>query len=257
MLSSGAPRPGGTVTISAGTLEVGNGAPFALSGTFNGPVVNNATLRINNGAGGLSVVLPSLGGTGTPVKDGSGTLELTGASTHSGALQLNAGTMVLNGSTAAAVTVGSGALLGGTGTINNTLTANAGAIIAPGNSIGTLTVNGALTFGVGSIYRVEANSAGGADRINVTGAPGTATVNGGTVDVQAGAGTYRASTQYTIINATGGVIGTFAGVTSNLAFLIPSLSYDANNVFLTLARSAPRVPGRGAHAPSARGGRYA
>ena len=29
--------------------------------------------------------------------------------------------------------------------------------------------------------------------------------------------------------------GTYCGVTSNFAFLTPSLSYDANNVFLTLA----------------------
>ena len=29
--------------------------------------------------------------------------------------------------------------------------------------------------------------------------------------------------------------GTYSGVTSNFAFLTPSLAYDANNVFLTLA----------------------
>src|SRR5262249_54376713 len=35
----------------------------------------------------------------------------------------------------------------------------------------------------------------------------------------------------------GGVIGTFAGVTSNLAFLTPTLTYDPNDVFLTLNRN--------------------
>ena len=56
--------------------------------------------------------------------------------------------------------------------------------------------------------------------------------------MQAGAGTYAANTQYTILNAAGGRTGNFAGVTSNLAFLTPTLAYDANNVFLTLARNA-------------------
>ena len=67
-------------------------------------------------------------------------------------------------------------------------------------------------------------------------------IGGGTVDVQAGAGTYSPATIYTIINATGGVAGTFSTVTSNLAFLTPSLAYDPNNVFLTLTRNAASFP---------------
>ena len=43
------------------------------------------------------------------------------------------------------------------------------------------------------------------------------------------------STTYTILRATGGVSGAYAGVSSNFAFLTPSLSYDANDVFLTLS----------------------
>jgi len=42
-------------------------------------------------------------------------------------------------------------------------------------------------------------------------------------------------TIYTIVSAAGGRSGTYNGVTSNFAFLTPSLSYDANNVYLTLA----------------------
>ena len=55
------------------------------------------------------------------------------------------------------------------------------------------------------------------------------------MQVIAAAGSYGASTTYTILNATGGVAGTYTSVTSNFAFLTPSLSYDPNNVFLTLA----------------------
>ncbi|MFS8137311.1 MAG: autotransporter outer membrane beta-barrel domain-containing protein, partial [Thermomonas sp.] len=107
-------------------------------------------------------------------------------------------------------------------------------ILAPGNSIGTLTVNGNLNIAAGSIYRVEVDATGANDRVNVT---GTATLAGGTVDVQASAGTYAANTSYTILNAAGGRTGNFTGVTSNLAFLTPTLAYDANNVFLNLARN--------------------
>ena len=62
---------------------------------------------------------------------------------------------------------------------------------------------------------------------------GMATLNGGTVSVMAQSGVYRPNTTYTILNAAGGVSGAFSGVTSNFAFLAPSLSYDPNDVFLT------------------------
>lgn len=74
-------------------------------------------------------------------------------------------------------------------------------------------------------------------------APRTATIGGGTVHVQAGAGTYAAATTYTIINATGGVAGSVLRVTSIFAFLTPSLAYDPNNVFLTLTRNTVSFPG--------------
>jgi outer membrane autotransporter protein len=52
----------------------------------------------------------------------------------------------------------------------------------------------------------------------------------------------------TILTAQGGVTGTFGGVTTNFAFLTPSLSYDANNVRLTLSRNAAEFSERGATA---------
>ena len=139
----------------------------------------------------------------------------------------------MNGSLTSNVTVGAGGTLGGNGTITGVVTNNG--TLAPGNSIGTLNVSGSFVQAAGSIYQVEVNAAGQGDRINVSGAPGTATINGGTVQVLAQPGSYANSTTYTIVRATGGVSGTYAGVTSNFAFLTPSLSYDANDVFLTLA----------------------
>ncbi len=126
--------------------------------------------------------------------------------------------------------------LGGTGTVG--ITANLGTI-APGNSIGTLTVIGSYVQAAGSTYQVEANAAGQADRIDVIGAPGTATIAGGTVQALPEAGIYAPSTTYTILkhwgqNATGGVSGTYTAVSSAYPFLQASLGYDANNVYLTL-----------------------
>jgi outer membrane autotransporter protein len=119
--------------------------------------------------------------------------------------------------------------LGGNGTFGG-LTVNGGTV-APGNSIGTFTVNGNFAQGAGSIYQVEVNPQGQSDLIAAT---GTATISGGTVAVQAQSGTYARNTTYTILTAAGGVSGAYSSVTSNFAFLTPSLSYNANNVFLTL-----------------------
>jgi len=111
----------------------------------------------------------------------------------------------------------------------------AGGMAAPGNSIGTLNVAGNVSFGPGSIYQVETNAAGQSDKIA---ASGSAALTGGTAQVLAEFGNYAPSTRYTILTANGGVTGTFANATSNFAFLSPTLSYDANDVFLTLNRSA-------------------
>ncbi|MCJ2010779.1 autotransporter outer membrane beta-barrel domain-containing protein, partial [Methylobacterium sp. J-092] len=139
---------------------------------------------------------------------------------------------------ASPVTMADAAVVGGTGTIGG-LTVQSGAIVAPGastaaGSLGTLTVNGNVLFAAQSIYRVDATAAGQSDRIAST---GTATLQGGTVQVTAGTGAYSPSTRYTILTAAGGLTGRFAGVTSNFAFLTPFLTYDANDAYLRLARN--------------------
>ena len=166
------------------------------------------------------------------IKHGAGVLTLTGASGFTGGTAVNAGTLVVNGSLASGVTVNGGRLQG-SGTVGGLVVSSG--VVAPGNSIGTLTVNGSFVQASGSTYQVEVNSAGQSDRINVGGA---ATINGGTVQVLAQSGTYARNTTYTILNAAGGVSGTYSSVTSNFAFLTPTLAYDANNVFLTLFQSS-------------------
>ena len=138
------------------------------------------------------------------------------------------------------MTLINGGILGGNGT-SAALVVNGG-MLAPGNSIGTLTVNGNFAQ-TGGTYQVEVNPEGQSDRVNVA---GTATINGGTVQVLAAPGGYATSTTYTILNATGGV-GRLSGVASNYAFLTPTLSYDANDVYLTLALQGNAFAASAAH----------
>jgi autotransporter-associated beta strand protein len=220
----------GQITLNGGGLQWATGNTLDISSRLTALGAGGGTFDTN----GNNVTLASaITGAGGLIKQGSGLLNLTGTNTYTGATSVNAGTLAVNGSVTGNVTVGTAGTLGGIGLIFGAV--NTQGIIAPGNSIGTITVNGSFTQAAGSTYQVEVNAAGQGDRINVTGAPGTATINGGTVQVIAVAGSYGASTTYTILNATGGRTGTYSSVTSNFAFLTPTLSYDPNNVFLTLA----------------------
>jgi outer membrane autotransporter protein len=227
--SAGAFPSGGTLTVNGGTFALNNFSVTsdALSGTGGTVALGTGTLFTNSKAS--TTLASAITGTGTLVKLGSGVLTLSGnASGFTGNTIVSDGGLVVNGSLGAAVVVNHGTL-GGNGTVRG-LTINGG-VVGPGNSIGTLNVTDAVVKS-GGAYQFEANGQGQGDRINVG---GRATINGATVQLVTAPGPYANSTTYTILNAAGGVSGAYAGVTDNLAFLTPTLSYDANNVYLTLA----------------------
>lgn len=219
-------------TVNAGTLDIND---FAL----NMSSLSGAGGTVAIGASALTVqqaidtdFAGSLSGTGSFSKGGKGTLTLSGDNSgFIGEGFVGEGTLAVNGQFGGSLDVGGTGRLQGTGTVGDTIVSGT---IAPGNSIGTLNVAGNITFNPGSIYEVEVNAAGQGDRII---ASGNATIDGGTVKVLAGMGNYAPATTYTILTATGGRSGTFDGVTSNLVFLDPSLSYDADNVYLTMTRN--------------------
>jgi autotransporter-associated beta strand protein len=225
-MTAGSIEGAGNLFLGSKNLTVGGNN---LSTTFSGVIQDGGFF------GGV-------GTGGSLTKVGAGTLTLSGLNTYTGATAVNGGTLAVDGSIASSplTTVNAGGTLGGNGIVGNT-TINGGAL-APGNSIGLLTVQGSLVFTAASSYMVEVSPAN-ADRTNVT---GTATLGGATVNASFAAGTYVAK-QYTILNAAGGVSGTFAGpVNTNLpANFHTSLSYDANNAYLNLLLSFIPPPSGG------------
>jgi fibronectin-binding autotransporter adhesin len=155
------------------------------------------------------------------------------SSAFGGNVDVRASSLIVNGALGGAVSIGSGSTLAGSGTLGN-VSLSAGATIRPGNSIGTLTV-GDISFAAGSVYEVEVDPA--SDMSDLIAASGTATLNGGSVVHIGLDGSYRPTHTYTILTAAGGVNGQFGNVSSDFAFLIPTLGYTGNEVTLTLARN--------------------
>jgi fibronectin-binding autotransporter adhesin len=226
----------GPTTIAAGTLHVGDGG---TQGAIAGDVVDHAALvldRSDNVTYGAT-----LSGEGAFSKLGGGTLHLTGnSSAFTGTAKIAAGALQLDGSLGGALSMASGTLLTGTGT-GGSLALQSGAEVSPGGQgvPATLSFTGDLNVAAGSRYTVDVTDAGQGDRIA---AAGHATLQGGSVVSLGTGGNWGASSTYTILSAASGVTGTFAGVSSNLAFLTPSLAYTANDVNLTLSRNEVAFP---------------
>lgn len=225
---SGTNTYAGGTTISAGTLQIGDGG---TTGSVLGNITNNAALIFNRSD--AVTFGNAIGGSGLVSKQGTGTLTLSGTNTYTGGTTVNAGVLVVNGSIASSVltAVSSGATLSGIGTAGNTVINSGGTLAAGDGFAGTsLNVTGSLAFQSGAIYMVQINPA----TSSFTEVTGMATLGGTTVKAIYANGSYVAK-QYTIVTA-GSVSGTFGSVVdTNLPTNFhTTLSYDPTHAYLNL-----------------------
>jgi autotransporter-associated beta strand protein len=228
-------------TMTGGTVSLtGAGSFVVFDATNNGTanlnnVVLNAvthTFNIANGSASTDMMVNgTLNGTGALIKQGAGSLALSGASSVGGLTTVSAGKLLVDGSLsgAGALTVSSGAILGGVGTISKACTISG--TLAPGDSIGTIHLVGAQVMATGSTLEIEVNPIT-SDLVDVT---GTFDVqNGATLALLFDAGDYEIPFSRTIVQTTGGRTGQFTSVTNSMPLFSPHVTYTALNIILTV-----------------------
>ena len=189
----------GGATVSAGTLQIGDGTSNgSLSAT--GGVANNSALVFNVSGGGQQTYNGSISGLGNLTQAGSGTLNLGGANTFSGTTMVTGGTLnlansgALQGSTVIAPTAGGLSFVGNaftfgglSGAGNVTLHNTSGSAIAltVGGNNGNTTYSGVLSATGGSLTK-----AGSGTLILTNGNTytGPTTIAGGTLQLGDGSG---------------------------------------------------------------------
>ncbi len=195
LILSGANTYSAGTTITAGTLQIGNGG---TTGSIIGNIVNNAVLAINRSDN--FDFTNNISGTGALHHTGTGTTTLTGANTYTGATNVISGTLRAGGADAfgvgSAVTVNTGAALA----LNN-FNQTVGSLAGGGNvSLGTAT----LTVG-NATSTVFSGTIGGSGGLVKT---GTGTL------ILAGANTYTGGTAIdggTLQLGNGGAFGSVLG----------------------------------------------
>lgn len=234
---------GAVTTINAGTLELS--ASFSSTRNF---VLNNAASTIMVDPTQTFTVGNVLSGSGALNKTGTGTLQLNGANTYTGATNVSAGAVILGAGaslTTSALNVSSGATFTGnaTATMPSTM-----AVIADGSvnfnsstrtiaslngaSTGVVTLNTTnLSVGSGSYAGILQNGAS-AGSLTQTGA-GTLTLTG--VNTFTGSTTISAGTL--TLAASGNALNNTSGITVNTGgtLLLGGSNQISNTASITLA----------------------
>lgn len=238
----------GTGSIAQSSAVLDNGV-LDISGTAGGSQIANlsgsgavslGTQRLSVGGSDSTTFSGTIAGTGSFVKQGTGTLILNGNSAaFTGTTEVAGGLLEVGDiGTPGAVLGGNVAVdalgtLRGHGTVAGDVTNNG--TVMPGGSIGTLAVAGNYAQARTAALSIEVSPTA-ASQLKVN---GNATLNG-VLAIAYDPGTYSAK-QYTLVSAHS-VSGTFASVTNTgtaaLGTLTPTVSYSADSVLLALNAAA-------------------
>nr|WP_255263533.1 autotransporter-associated beta strand repeat-containing protein [Pseudomonas aegrilactucae] len=225
LILSGANTYTGGTKVSGGTL-VGD------TTSLQGSIVDNAMLVFQQDANGrFSGVLS---GTGSAIKQGNGSLLLTGNQPFSGKLAVNQGLLQVGNAAnpgtvlGAQVTVGAGGALSGNGSVASLVN---GGGVQPDPASG-LTVSGNFTNSPGgTLSVVVGNPASSGLTVG-----GTANLGGTLVVLNSAPAS--GSAQYAVVTAGGGVNGTFTTVKlPDTPFYDTTLNYGNNQVGVTVSRN--------------------
>lgn len=220
------------IRITSGTLQIGdNGdrptSECACSTILNADVVNDGSLAFNSN---WTIFDVSVSGTGSVTQNGTGDVILV-ASTYTGNTMINNGLIQTISLLPGDVMVGSAGNLDG----------YSGATLHPG----VPGVGGNL-FNAGKVFVRDGDSLVGhsyvqastgtlavslGSKLDVT---GTATLNGGTLEVTGADSGYVSNTHTNVLTALAGVSGTFAQLVKDagVVFTATTINYDSNNVWL-------------------------
>ncbi len=225
----------GLIVSGKGTaVDLGDGDDVLLLSTGSGVV---GSMRGGNGAdtlrltgnGGARLDLNTIAAFEKLRKEGSGAWLVTGSSSM--AWDNVSGTLVLAGSLTGPGSNAPGALFAGNGTVGS-LT-NAG-IVSPGMSLGAINVAGDYAQTSTGVLQIEGSIFSDlSDRLNVT---GTASLDG-TLEILPELRPFGVATEYTILEAQGGVSGTFATTTNVATNLDTHVDYLPKSVTVALVRN--------------------
>ncbi|HEY1190221.1 MAG TPA: autotransporter-associated beta strand repeat-containing protein, partial [Gemmata sp.] len=262
-LSNGAALGTGAVTVgNGGSLDLSGGITLANTITLNGvPVTNRSKINSLSGdntiqgdigiTGGNNVAFDVAGGTTLTAagaisgsldfdKNGTGTLVLTGTNTNTGNVNVDNGTLLVNGSLATSNTVNVDGVLGGSGTLPAVNISSIGTL-APGNSPGILST-GDLAFQSGGTFTAELTGTTAGTQYDQAAVTGAVNLSDATLALTLGYGPAIGDT-FTIIDndSNDAVTGTFTGlsegatlITGNVTLVVSYVGGDGNDVTLTV-----------------------
>jgi autotransporter-associated beta strand protein len=216
------------VGLPGGTLQIGDGGTTGSLGNAS-YAMQQGSLVFNRSD--TLAIAGAISGTGSVTQDGAGVLALDGQNTYAGDTTINKGSVLAYYALPGNVVVNAAGTLDGDsqgsprmglpGVAGNL--ANAGRVGVHGrdaNIGGTYTQasTGTLAISLGSKLAVA----------------GTATLNGGTLEITGADSGYVSSTHTPVLTATGGLTGTFGQLVKDagVVFTASTIQYDANSAWL-------------------------